>query len=170
MMIRSATAADAARLLEIYSWYVENTAITYEYVTPSLHEFEDRIRGTLERFPYLVLEDNGVIQGYAYAGPFHSRAAYSHCCELSIYLDRSARGQGYGRKLYEALEEHLRERGFRNLYGCIGDPIVEDEYLTKNSERFHLHMGFTKVGTFHKCGRKFDRWYNMIYMEKLIGD
>ena len=168
-MIRSAAPADAARLLEIYSWYVENTAISFECMTPSPAEFGDRIRGTLERFPYFVLEENGVIQGYAYAGPFHSRAAYSHCCELSIYLDRNARGRGYGRKLYEALEASLREMGFLNLYACIGDPITEDEYLTHNSEQFHQHMGFVKIGTFHRCGRKFDRWYNMIYMEKMIG-
>ncbi len=168
MIIRSAVPADAERLLEIYAWYVENTAITYEYDTPSLREFEERITNTLERFPYLVLEENDIIQGYAYAGPFHSRAAYSHCCELSIYLDRNAKGRGYGRKLYEALEDDLRERGFLNMYACIGDPAVEDEYLTRNSEQFHRHMGFTKIGTFHRCGRKFDRWYNMIYMEKLI--
>ena len=143
--------------------------ITYEYVTPSLSEFRNRITGTLERFPYLVLEEDGVIQGYAYAGPFHSRAAYSHCCELSIYLDHNAKGRGYGRKLYEALEDNLRGLGFLNLYACIGDPITEDEYLNHNSEQFHQHLGFTKIGIFHRCGRKFDRWYNMIYMEKLIG-
>ena len=169
-MIRSATTADAARLAEIYSWYVENTAITFEYVTPSPEEFADRIAGTLKRFPYYVIEEDGVIQGYAYAGPFHSRAAYSHCCELSIYLDRGARGRGYGRMLYEALEHKLREMGYLNLYACIGDPIAEDEYLTQNSEQFHRHLGFTKIGTFHRCGLKFGRWYNMIYMEKIIGD
>ena len=59
--------------------------------------------------------------------------------------------------------------GIKNLYACIGDPIVEDEYLTRNSEKFHSHMCFTKVGTFHKCGYKFGRWYNMIWMEKIIG-
>ena len=170
MIIRSAAAADAGRLLEIYAWYVEHTAITYEYETPSLKEFQDRISHTLEHFPYLVLEEDGVIQGYAYAGPFHSRAAYSHCCELSIYLDHSAKGRGYGRKLYEALEDELGKAGFLNLYACIGDPIVEDEYLTRNSEQFHRHMGFVKIGTFHKCGLKFGRWYNMIFMEKLIGN
>ena len=168
MTIRSATTADAARLLEIYSWYVENTAISFEYAVPSLNEFEDRISGTLERFPYLVLEEDNVIQGYAYAGLFRIRAAYAHCCELSIYLDRSARGRGYGRKLYEELEKELGKLGYRNLYACIGDPIAEDEHLTRNSEQFHQHMGFTKIGTFHRCGRKFDRWYNMIYMEKII--
>lgn len=170
MNIRSATTADADRLLDIYSWYVENTAITFEYVVPSQDEFRERITGTLERFPYLVLEDDNMIHGYAYAGPFRSRAAYSHCCELSTYLDRNSRGYGYGRKLYEALEEHLRGKGFLNLYACISDPVAEDEYLTRNSEHFHRHMGFTKIGTFHQCGLKFDRWYNMIYMEKFIGE
>ena len=168
MIIRSATTADAPRLLEIYSWYVDNTAITYECVTPALNEFTDRVSDTLKRFPYLVLEENGIILGYAYAGLFHNRAAYSHCCELSIYLDHNARRQGYGRKLYEALEARLKDMGFLNFYACIGDPIREDEYLTRNSEQFHQHMGFTKIGTFHRCGRKFDRWYNMIYMEKII--
>ena len=169
MIIRSATPKDAARLLEIYSWYVEHTAVSFEYVTPSPEAFEKRISGTLERFPYLVLEEDNRIQGYAYAGPFQSRAAYSHCCELSIYLDRGARGRGYGRKLYEALEAGLREAGFLNLYACIADPDAEDEYLTHDSEQFHRHMGFTKIGTFRQCGRKFGRWYNMIYMEKIIG-
>ena len=168
MIIRSATTADTARLLEIYSWYVENTAVTYEYESPSMDEFGRRISNTLERYPYFVLENDNIIQGYAYAGSFHSRAAYSRCCELSIYLDHNAKGHGYGRKLYEALEEKLREMGFLNLYACIADPMTEDEYLTRNSEQFHTHMGFTKIGTFHRCGWKFGRWYNMIYMEKII--
>ena len=170
MVIRSAAADDAARLLEIYSWYVENTAVSFECETPSLNEFRGRILNTLERFPYLVLEEGGTILGYAYAGPFHSRAAYSHCCELSIYLDRHVRRKGYGRRLYETLEDKLRKTGFLNMYACIGDPVAEDEYLTRDSERFHRKMGFTKVGTFHRCGRKFGRWYNMIYMEKIIGE
>ena len=55
-----------------------------------------------------------------------------------------------------------------NLYACIGDPITEDEYLTKNSEYFHRHMGYTRVGEFHRCGYKFGRWYNMIWMEKIL--
>ena len=169
-VIRSATTADAPRLLEIYSWYVENTAVSFEYTTPSLEEFEGRIAKTLERFPYLVLEDEGVIRGYAYAGLFRTRAAYARCCELSIYLDRNARRRGYGRRLYEEIENRLGEAGFLNLYACITDPIEEDEYLTRDSEVFHRRLGFEKVGTFHQCGWKFGRWYNMIWMEKLIGE
>ncbi|MBP5305072.1 MAG: GNAT family N-acetyltransferase, partial [Lachnospiraceae bacterium] len=98
------------------------------------------------------------------------RAAYDRSCEMTIYLDKDAKKKGYGRKLYTALEEELKKRGMLNLYACIGSPIVEDEYLTKNSEEFHAHLGYTKVGTFHKCGYKFGRWYDMIWMEKFIGE
>ncbi|MCR5097739.1 MAG: GNAT family N-acetyltransferase [Lachnospiraceae bacterium] len=170
MTIRSAAIEDAERLLEIYGYYVENTAISFEYEVPLIAEFRDRIAYTLDKYPYLVIEDGGMIRGYAYAGVFKDRAAYDHCCEVSIYLDRDSRGKGYGKALYEKLEEELRKIGIINLYACIAEPISEDEYLTKNSELFHQHMGYTKVGEFHKCGYKFDRWYNMIWMEKLIGE
>ncbi len=167
-VIRSATPNDAARLLEIYSYYVEKTAISFELETPSLADFRARIRKTLERYPYLVAEENGVIVGYAYAGVFKARAAYDHCCELTVYLDRNKRKQGLGRKLYEALEAELQKRGLRNIYACIGYPVEEDEYLTRNSAEFHAHLGFTEVGRFHRCGYKFGRYYDMIWMEKLL--
>ena len=60
--------------------------------------------------------------------------------------------------------------GILNLYACIGYPEVEDEYLTKNSALFHQHMGYRKVGEFHRCGYKFGRWYHMVWMEKIIGE
>ena len=170
MMIRTASPNDSERLLEIYAYYVANTAVSFEYDIPSMEEFRTRIENTLRKYPYLVLEEDGVIRGYAYAGPFKGRAAYNHCCEVSIYVDRNARGCGYGRKLYEALEEKLRAQGILNMYACIGSPIVEDEYLTRNSELFHQHLGFVKVGEFHQCGYKFHRWYNSVWMEKIIGD
>lgn len=170
LKIRTASPEDAPRLLEIYSYYVEYTAISFEYVPPTPGEFRSRMEDTLRKYPYLVLEDDGIIRGYAYAGPFKGRAAYDRSCELSIYLEKGFQKRGYGRMLYEELEERLKAGGILNLYACIGDPIEEDAYLTRNSEEFHSHMGFAKVGTFHKCGYKFGRWYNMIWMEKLIGD
>ncbi len=167
--IRNAELKDAARILEIYSYYVENTAISFEYAVPSLSEFQDRMQRIMQRYPYLVIERDGIIQGYAYAAPFVGRAAYDWSCELTIYLDQGARRGGLGRKLYEALEERLRVMGIRNLYACIGYPEKEDAYLTRNSADFHAHLGFTLVGTFHNCGCKFGRWYDMIWMEKIIG-
>ena len=168
--IRSAAVEDAKRLVEIYSYYVEKTAISFEYEVPSLEEFQTRIENTLKKYPYLVVEEDGAIKGYAYAGPFVGRKAYRFSCELTIYLDHKEKGHGYGRLLYGALENALKEMGIKNLYACIGDPIVEDEYLTRNSEQFHQHLGFTRVGMFQKCGYKFNRWYNMVWMEKLIGN
>ncbi len=168
--IRTANVDDAERLLEIYSYYVDNTAITFEYDVPSIEEFQCRIRNILEKYPYLCILQNGVIQGYAYAGPFHTRAAYQWSAEMTIYLDHHTKRCGLGRKLYEALEEKLKAMGILNIYACIGYPMKEDEYLTKNSAQFHEHLGYVKVGEFHNCGYKFRRWYNMIYMEKLIGE
>ena len=167
-MIREAKMSDAKRLLEIYAYYVRETAVSFEIEVPNLHEFENRMKRTMEKYPYLVLEDKAEIQGYAYAGAFVGRAAYAHSCELTVYLDKDSRGRGNGKALYIELEQKLKSMGIRNLYACIGDPIEEDEYLTKGSEKFHEHMRFTKVGEFHRCGYKFDRYYNMIWMEKLI--
>lgn len=170
MHIRSAQAEDAEQILDIYSHYVQNTAITFEYDVPSLTDFASRITGTLERYPYLVVEDDGRIEGYAYAGPLKDRQAYAHACETSIYVRHDARRNGYGRILYDELERRLQEMGVFNLYACIASPIEPDEYLTCDSEHFHAHMGYTTVGTFHACGYKFGRWYNVIWMEKIISE
>ena len=169
VIIREARPKDAERLLEIYAYYVENTAISFEYDVPALSEFQERIKNTLKHYPYLVIEREGRIQGYAYAGALGERAAYSRSCELSVYLDRSARRCGLGRQLYRALEDRLKEMGMLNMYACIAYPDKEDEYLNSNSADFHTHLGFTRVGKFHKCGFKFGRWYNIVWMEKIIG-
>lgn len=170
MIIRNASVDDAEALLNIYAYYVKNTAITFEYEVPSLEEFKERITNTLKKYPYLVAEKKDKIVGYAYAGVFKDRAAYDWSAELSIYLAKEEIGCGVGRILYETLEKEMKERGFLNLYACIAYPEVEDEYLTKNSAKFHEHLGYKLVGEFHKCGYKFGRWYNMIWMEKMIGD
>jgi phosphinothricin acetyltransferase len=169
-VIRLATVEDAPKLLGIYRYYVESTAITYEYDVPSLEEFEKRIENVLKNFPYLVAEQDGTILGYAYASKFHERAAYQWSVEMSIYLDKDQKGNGLGRMLYEELEKRLKDQGILNLYACIGYPEKEDEYLTYDSVRFHEKMGYKLIGEFHKCGKKFDRWYNMVWMEKIIGE
>lgn len=170
IQIRKATEKDAEALVKIYAPYVEKTAITFEYTVPSTEEFQKRIRSTLERYPYLVAEQDGVICGYAYVGTFHDRPAYDWAVETSIYVDGSRRHAGIGRKLHDALEEELKKRGFLNMYACIAYPEKEDEYLTRNSVEFHSHLGYRMVGEFHKCGYKFNRWYNMVWMEKIIGE
>lgn len=168
--IRIASLRDAKALLHIYEYYVKNTAISFEYEVPTIEEFKRRMTNTLKKYPYLTAVKDNEILGYAYAGPFVGRAAYDWSAELTIYLAPKKRKQGIGKKLYKALEEALAESGIQNLYACIGYPEVPDEYLTKNSAEFHEHLGYTKAGQFHKCGYKFGRWYDMIWMEKLIGD
>ena len=169
IIIRRAASSDAARLLEIYAPYVERTAISFEYDVPTVEEFRARIDKTMARYPWLVLEIDGRPEGYAYAGPFKARAAYDRSCETSIYLSGAAQGQGFGRRLYAQLEDALRSMGMLNMYACIAYPPVPDEYLTANSAGFHAHLGFVTVGHFHQCGFKFGRWYDMVWMEKMIG-
>ncbi|MDO4467735.1 MAG: GNAT family N-acetyltransferase [Bacillota bacterium] len=170
IVIRDVRMEDVGALLDIYSYYVENTVITFEYEVPSVEEFSNRIRNITETYPYIVLEEDGILQGYAYAGVFKGRAAYDWACEMTIYLDHRAQKKGFGKKLYGALEERLISMGMKNLYACIGYPEVEDEYLTKNSAHFHEHLGYTLCGRFRRCGYKFNRWYDMIWMEKIVGE
>lgn len=170
MKIRSAVPEDAVRLTGIYAYYVEHTAVSFEYDAPSPEEFARRIEATLKSYPFLVLEgEDGAALGYACAGPFKEREAYRRSCEVTVYLDPAARRRGYGRLLYEALEEKLLEKGILNLYACVASPVGRDPYLTRDSERFHRRLGYRKVGTFRYCGEKFGRPYHMIWMEKRIG-
>ena len=166
--IRPAKPEDAEKLLAIYAPYVEQTAITFEYEVPTVEEFRERIHNTLKKYPYLVAEQGGEPVGYAYVGPFHDRPAYDWAVETSIYVDQNKKRMGIGKKLHEALEEELRNRGFLNMNACIAYPPKEDEHLDKNSVEFHTHMGYRLVGEFHKCGYKFNHWYNMVWMEKLL--
>ena len=169
--IRKAAPEDAEALLEIYAYYVRETAITFEYKVPSPREFRRRIEATLEKYPYLAAEEDGRILAYAYAGPFKGRAAYDWSVETTIYVDREARRKGIGAEILAALEGALARQGILNAYACIGVPRdTEDEYLTFDSVRFHEKMGYRLAGTFHSCGCKFGRWYSMVWMEKMLGD
>ena len=166
--IRNAAPADAGRILEIYAYYVEHTAISFEYQVPTLTEFQARMKETMGRYPYLVAEADGKILGYAYAHPFVGRAAYDWSCELTIYLDPSARRHGLGRKLYEGLEVRLKEMGIQNLYACIGWAQGDESLVSVNSAQFHRHLGYQLVGMFRRCGCKLGRWHHMVWMEKLL--
>ena len=168
--VRLATLKDAEDLLNIYAPYVEKTTITFEYEVPSVEEFRNRIKNTLEKFPYLVAEKDGAIVGYACANPFKQKAAYGWAVETTIYLKEDCKRMGIGRVLYTELERILKLQNILNLNACIGYPIEEDEHLTKDSVKFHEKMGYRMVGEFYKCGYKFNRWYNMVWMEKHIGE
>lgn len=170
MKIRDAITSDAEAMLAIYAPYVEETAVTFEYQVPSKEEFRRRMKTVIQKYPWMVAEEDGNILGYAYAGAFKARDAYQWAVETSIYVDRSRRRGGIGRRLHEALEERLKAQGILNMNACISFIEPEDEYLTLDSVRFHQRLGYQKVAHFHLCGKKFGRWYDMIWMEKLIGE
>lgn len=166
--IRTANVDDANDLLEIYRYYVEKTAVTFEYDVPTLEEFQKRISHTLEKYPYLVAESQEEILGYAYAGRYHPRAAFSWSAEMAIYLKKDIRQKGIGRKLYTRLEEILKEQGVVKTIAHITMPI--DEYSDFNSRQFHEKMGYRITGKFENIGYKFGRWYSTIWMDKMIGE
>ena len=168
--IRVVTEADAEELLNIYTHYIEHTAITFEYEVPTVEEFAERIRNVLRKFPYLAAVADGEIVGYAYVSPFKERAAYDWAVETTVYVHKDKKGMGIGKALYLMLEEILTKQNILNMEACIAYTDTEDEYLTNDSVRFHEKLGYRMVGKFMKCGYKFDRWYNMVWMEKHIGE
>ena len=168
--IRSACGDDAAALARIYAYYVEKTAITFEYTAPDMAEMERRRQEISRHYPYLVAEIDGKVIGYAYAHAFYGREAYAWSVESSIYVDVNACKHGIGRKLYEALEKALKSMGILNINACIAVPRDnQDPYVTNGSLNFHQRLGYTLVGRFHNSGYKFDRWYDVVWMEKMIG-
>lgn len=161
MQIRVAVPEDAEALLTIYAPYVKHTPITFEYEIPSVEEFKNRICRTLEKYPYLVAEENGVIQGYAYASAFKTRAAYAWSVETSIYVHPGAGRRGIGSLLYEKLEELLRRQHICNLCACI-------TYPNPASIAFHERFGYRTAAHFTASGYKQDAWHDMIWMEKTL--
>lgn len=154
---------DAPALLSIYAPYVTETPITFEYEIPSKEEFSHRISNTLTKYPYLVAEIANTPVGYAYASSFHPRAAYGWCAETSIYLNKAMHGQGIGTLLYRKLEQILKVQNVLNLNACITYPNPE-------SIAFHEKFDYTFTAHFHHCGFKLNCWYDMIWMEKMLGE
>ncbi len=166
--IRLARESDAEAIRGIYEPYVLETCITFEIHVPSVEEFRARIARTLESHPYFVAELDGEVVGYCYAGFFRPRTAYRYSIETSVYLRGDIKGGGLGRRLYELLEEVLRMQGVTNAYACIASSEPPCEQAPDTSRLFHERLGYKLVGTFKKCGYKFDRWFDMIWMEKML--
>ncbi len=168
LTIREVRESDAPRLAEIYAYYVENTAISFEYEAPTVEEFAERIRKISAKYPYLVCVDGEEVVGYVYAGRYNPREAYNWTVTTSIYVDRNYRRKGVGSLLYRALEEKLKERGIVNLLAGVGSCDEDDEYLTHDSHRFHLKEGYTQVAEMKAVGKKFDRWYDLVWLQKTL--
>lgn len=162
--IRNAQVEDAANLVAIYAPYIEKTAITFETQVPTVEDFKNRIKKTMKKFPYLVAIEEGQIVGYAYASTYYARAAYDWTVELSVYVQKEARGKGVGTLLYTALEEELTARGFKNFLACIALP-------NPASIALHEKRGYEQVAHFKKVGYKFGTWHDIVWLQKsLVGD
>lgn len=157
--VRDAVPADAARCAGIYAPYVRDTAISFETAAPSAEEMAERIAAAQRDHAWLVLEDEGVVTGYAYAGPFMSRAAYRWSASVSVYLDGARRGAGGGRALYTSLLERLTERGMRTVLAGVALP-------NDASEGLHRALGFVPAGTYRRVGWKQGRWHDVAWYQK----
>ncbi|MEA4969357.1 MAG: N-acetyltransferase family protein [Candidatus Pelethousia sp.] len=160
--LRAATCADAEPLLAIYAPYVRDMAITFEYEPPALEEFRNRIRKTLSAYPYLVVEGDEGVLGYAYAGPFKSRPAYGWAAETTVYVAETARCAGAGRLLYETLLNILMHQGVQNVYACVTWP-------NESSIAFHQALGFQRVAHLSRCGYKLGQWWDSVWLQKFLG-
>ena len=168
LKIRDAQIEDAERLLEIYSPYILNTAVSFEYDVPTLENFQERIRNIKKKYPYLVCERDGKIIGYVYASAYSTRAAYDWTVTTSIYVDEDYRRNGAGALLYKELEKRLKEMGIVNLLAGVAFSEKEDEYLTHDSPKFHLNQGYCEVAYMKGVGKKFNRWYDLKWYQKKI--
>ena len=161
--IRQVQLSDAEQILKVYAPFITDTCISFEYVVPSVEEFAQRIAGISAEYPYIVLEEDGEIVGYAYAHRYLERVAYSWDVEVTIYLAPKVQGKGLGVVLYDALEKLLALQNIKNLYSCItGDNV--------HSIEMHRSMGYELIGTFPKAGFKHDRWLDVVWMAKTIGE
>jgi phosphinothricin acetyltransferase len=161
--IRLATLADAPRIIEIYSYYVINTPVTFETEVPTLSDYEGRISRITQFFPFFLLEDDDTHQviGYAYAGWYNVRGGYRWICESSIYIDSNRRHAGAGTLLYKTLLRALTDQGLIEVYAVLGPNEV--------SARFHEKLGFIKRGHFKGMGYKLGDWHDVLYYSLPIG-
>ncbi|HXV92584.1 MAG TPA: arsinothricin resistance N-acetyltransferase ArsN1 family B [Pseudonocardia sp.] len=160
--VRDASEGDAEACARIYAPYVTDTTISFESEPPSPAEMAERIAAALRTHAWLVLEEQGRVVGYAYGGPFRSRAAYRWSCEVSVYLQPGRRRTGGGRALYEALFTRLAERGYRTAFA--GMTLPNDA-----SVGLHRAMGFETIGTFRRVGWKHGAWHDVAWAQRTLG-
>lgn len=160
-MIRTATCADAESVCTIYNHYVAHTVVTFEEQPVATAEMQSRIAAVLEKLPWLVLEHDGAIAGYAYASPWKARSGYRFAAESSIYLAPAQTRRGFGSALYARLLENLRAR---NVHCVIGGAALPNPA----SVALHERLGFTKVAHFRENGFKFGRWIDVAYWQRVL--
>lgn len=159
--IRQATPEDAAELVEIYRPFVEQTAVSFETVTPTPKEFAARIESALEGWQWLVAESEGRCIGYAYASSHRARAAYRYSVETSAYIDGRYHRMGLGRALYLELLDDVIQKGYCNAFAGITLP-------NDASVALHRGLGFEPIGVFKAVGRKFGRWHDVAWLGRAL--
>lgn len=162
-LMRIVQPSDAASILEIYTPYILNTAVTFETEIPSITSFEERIKHYTEKWPWIVYEVDGTIGGYAYATKHRERLAYQWCVESSVYIRDQFQGEGIASKLYNALFELLRLQGFINVYAGITLP-------NDRSISFHEKLGFTNFAYYKNVGHKLGEWRTVGWWQKQINN
>ncbi len=159
--IRKASLDDSPRIADIYNWYIESTTITFEEEMVSSGDMAQRIAVTDHTRPWFILEDDGLILGYAYAARWKDRSAYRFARETAIYLAPDNFGEGLGKQLYEHLIKALRETEVHTLIAGIALP-------NEASIALHEKLGFVKVGEFEEVGKKFDNFLNVGYWQLVL--
>ncbi|WP_437378725.1 arsinothricin resistance N-acetyltransferase ArsN1 family B [Inquilinus limosus] len=162
-MIRLATPEDAPALQAIYAPIVAETAISFELTPPTAAEMAERISKTLPAHPWLVLERDDRILGYAYAGPHRARPAYRWSVDVSVYVAEAGRRQGAGRALYERLFVLLRRQGYQSAFAGIALP-------NPASVALHEAVGFVPLGVYRAVGFKHGAWHDVGWWQRPIGD
>ena len=164
LLIRPSTAADLPTITAVYAWNVMNGTGTFELEPPDLAEMTRRREDVLSKgLPWLVAEQQGQVCGYAYANHFRPRLAYRFCLEDSIYLAEGATGQGLGKLLLAELMAQCEARGARQMLAVIGDSA------NAGSIGVHRALGFEHTGLMKAAGWKFDRWLDVVLMQRSLG-
>ena len=163
-LIRPSTPADLPAITAIYGWNVLNGTGTFELDAPDEAEMSCRRDNVLAKgLPWIVVERGAVVLGYAYANHFRPRRAYRFCLEDSLYLAADAKGQGLGRLLLAELMARCEALGARQMLAVIGDS------QNLGSVAVHRTLGFEHVGVMRSAGWKFDRWLDVVIMQKALG-
>ena len=163
-LIRPSRDEDVAAITAIYNHHVLHGTGTFEIDPPSAADMAARRADVLGKgLPYLVVEEEGQVLGFAYGNWFKPRPAYRFSAENSIYLAPGVAGRGLGRLLLDALCVQAEAAGVRKLIAVIGDSA------NAGSIGVHRSAGFTHVGMIKSCGWKFDRWLDIVLMEKSLG-
>jgi L-amino acid N-acyltransferase YncA len=164
LLIRPSRADDLDAVTSIYAWNVVHGTGTFEIEAPDRAEMERRRADVLAKgLPWIVLERTDQVVGYAYANQFRPRPAYRFCLEDSVYLAPDAVGRGFGRLLLAELLARCEAAGARQMLAVIGDSA------NAGSIGVHRALGFAPVGTMKAAGRKFDRWLDVVVMQKSLG-